>query len=136
MSMKMTLNLALKMIEAAEVKSKSIKVPMIIAVVDDGANLVAQHRMDGAILASIDISYSKAFTAAATKMPTHVLGEAAQIGGSLFGLNTTNNGKIVIFGGGYPVTNEKGEVIGAIGVSGGAVEEDMACAEAGLGALK
>jgi uncharacterized protein GlcG (DUF336 family) len=136
MSMKMTLDLALKMIEAAEVKSKSIKVPMIIAVVDDGTNLVAQHRMDDAILASIDISYGKAFTAAATKMPTHVLGEAAQTGGPLFGLNTTNNGKIVIFGGGYPVTNEKGEVIGAIGVSGGSIEEDMACAEAGLGALK
>jgi len=75
--MKMTLNLALKMIEAAEAKAKSMKTPMCIAVVDDGANLVAQHRMDGAILASIDISASKAYTAVATKMPTHILGEAA-----------------------------------------------------------
>ncbi len=134
--MKMTLDLALKMIKAAETKAKSIQVPQIIAVVDAGCNLVAQHRMDGAILASIDISYNKAFTAAATKTPSHILGEAAQTGGPLFGLNTTNQGRIVIFGGGYPLTDENGEVIGAIGVSGGSVEEDMACAEAGLAAVK
>ncbi len=134
--MKMTLNLALKMIAAAEKKAKSIKVPQVIAVVDDGGNLVAQHRMDGAIFASIDISYSKAFTAVATKTPSHILGEAAQAGGPLFGLNTTNNGRIVIFGGGYPVMGKDGKVIGAIGVSGGSVEDDMACAEAGLEVLK
>ena len=64
--------------------------------------------------------------------PSHILGEAAQPGGSLFGLNSTNNGRIVIFGGGYPATDEKGEVIGAIGVSGGSVEEDMACIRTGL----
>lgn len=134
--MKMTLDLALKMIKAAEKKAESIKVPQIIAVVDAGGNLVAQHRMDGAILASIDISCSKAFTAVATKVPSHLLGEAAQAGGPLFGVNTTNSGKIVIFGGGYPVTDKNGEVIGAIGVSGGTVEEDMLCAEAGLAAAK
>lgn len=133
--MKMTLDLALKMIKAAKAKAEAIKVPQIIAVVDEGGNLVAQHRMDGAILASIDISLNKAFTAAATKTPTHVLGATAQSGGPLFGLNTTNNGRIVIFGGGYPVQDENGEIIGAIGVSGGSVEEDMACAEAGLTAF-
>ena len=134
--MKMTLELALKMIKKPEEKAQSINVPQIIAVVDAGGNLVAQHRMDGAILASIDISFKKAYTAVATKTPSHLLGAAAQVGGPLFGLNTTNNGKIVIFGGGYPVSDENGQVIGAIGVSGGSVEEDMACAEAGLAAIK
>lgn len=134
--MKMTLALALKMIQAAEEKAKSINVPQIVTVLDAGANLVAQHRMDGAILASIDISYNKAFTGVSTKTPTHLLRESAGIDGPLFGLNTTNGGRIVLFGGGYPVTDKNGELIGSIGVSGGTVEEDMACAEAGLEAVK
>lgn len=121
------------MIEAAEQKALEIGVPMVIAVVDMGGNLVAQHRMDGSLLASISISLDKAYTAAALKMPTNEAAAVAGPGQSLFGLNTTNGGRLVVFGGGFPIV-ENGIMIGGFGVSGGSVEEDMAVAKAGLAA--
>ncbi len=129
--MKMNLKNALKIMGAAEKYATLINVPVVVAISDEGGNTVAVHRMDGACLASIDLAINKAFTAVATKFPTHELGKAAQSDGPLFGINTTNSGRIVIFGGGYPV-KEKDEIVGAIGVSGGSVEQDMAIAEAGI----
>jgi uncharacterized protein GlcG (DUF336 family) len=67
----------------------------------------------------------------ALKMPTHELAKAAQPGEPLFGIHTTDGCRIVIFGGGYPLKNGD-EIVGGIGVSGGSVEEDMACAMAAL----
>ena len=110
-----------------------IGVPMVIAVVDVGGNLVAQHRMDDSLLASISISLDKAYTAVALKMPTDQAAALTVPGSSLFGLNTADGGRLIIFGGGFPI-NEGGSVIGGIGVSGGSVEEDMAVAKAGLAA--
>ena len=130
--MKVNLRLAKRMLQAAEKESNSIGVPMVIAVVDEGGNLVAQQRMDDALLASIDISLNKAYTAVAIKIPTHKLSNLSQPGESLFGIDSTNNGRIVIFGGGYPIKDKNNKVIGGIGVSGGSVEQDMLCAEAGL----
>ncbi len=129
--MNIHLDLALKVIEAAKKKSKEIGVPMVIAVVDGGGNLVAQQRMDGAILASIDISRNKAYTAVAVKVSTNDLAGVTQSGQTLFGLHTTDGGRIVIFGGGIPLTRND-EIIGGIGVSGGSVEEDVQCATAGV----
>ncbi len=123
------------MIEAAEQKALAIGVPMVIAVVDVGGNLVAQHRMNGSLLASISISLDKAYTAVALKMPTNEAAAVAGPGQSLFGLNTTNNGRIVVFGGGFPIL-EDGIIIGGFGVSGGSVDEDMTVAKAGLAAFK
>mgnify|MGYP002761418237 FL=1 len=65
-------------------------------------------------------------------MPTHELAEPSEPGNSLYGLQTTDEGRIVIFGGGYPLTDEDGDVVGAFGVSGGAVEQDMEVAQAGV----
>jgi uncharacterized protein GlcG (DUF336 family) len=130
-----TLEDAKTMIEAAEEKVDEIEVPMCIAIVDTGANLVGFHRMDGALLASIDIARNKAYSSASLKMPTDEIGEAAQPGESLFGIGNTNGGRIVTFGGGFPVEID-GNVIGAIGVSGGSPEEDMAVARAGLNAFE
>lgn len=126
---------AKQMIEAAERKALEIGVPMVIAVVDMGGNLVAQHRMDDSLLASISISLDKAYTAAALKVPTHEAAAVVVPGQSLFGLNTTNNGRIVVFGGGFPIV-EGGSMIGGFGVSGGSVDEDMIVAKAGLAASK
>ncbi|HWR29033.1 MAG TPA: cob(I)yrinic acid a,c-diamide adenosyltransferase [Negativicutes bacterium] len=122
-------------LEAAERKAVEIGVPMVIAVVDMGGNLVAQHRMNGSLLASVSISLDKAYTAAALKMPTHEAAALAVPGQSLFGLNTTVGGRLVVFGGGFPIV-EDGTMIGGLGVSGGSVEEDMSVATAGLAALK
>lgn len=130
-----TLSEAQAMIAAAEKKAAEIKLPMNIAVVDSGGNLVAFGRMNNSILVSIGISIDKAWTAASVKLPTNVLATVTQPGQSLYGINTTNNGRVVVFGGGFPI-KAKDQVIGGIGVSGGSVEQDMEVAQAGLAALK
>jgi uncharacterized protein GlcG (DUF336 family) len=126
-----TLETAKELIEAAEARAAEIDNPMVVAVANSEGNLVAQHRMDGAWLASVSISRNKAYTSAALDMPTHELAEPSQPGNSLYGLQTTDEGRIVVFGGGYPLERD-GEVVGAIGVSGGAVEQDRDVAEAGV----
>jgi uncharacterized protein GlcG (DUF336 family) len=129
-----TLEEARRIISAAEEKARQMGQPMNIAVMDAGRNLVAFHRMDGAWVASTDIAIDKAFTSAGRGLTTRKIGEMAQPGQPLFGINTTNGGRIVIFAGGVPLMRD-GEVIGAIGVSGGTVDEDEEVAEAGVAAL-
>ena len=123
-----TLEETKKLISSAEQKAHEMGLAMNIAVMDAGRNLVAFHRMDGAWVASIDIAIDKAFTSAGRGLTTREIGVMAQPGEPLFGINTTNGGRIVIFAGGIPLTRD-GEVVGAIGVSGGAVDEDheVAC---------
>ncbi|MBI5014432.1 MAG: heme-binding protein [Deltaproteobacteria bacterium] len=130
----LSLTQAKAMIEASEKKATEIKKPMNIAVVDEGGNLLAFARMDNSILVSIQISIDKAWTAAALKLPTAALTPLSQPGQPLFGIHTTNQGRVVIFGGGLPI--QMGEqVVGGLGVSGGSVEQDMQVAEAGLAAF-
>ena len=129
-----TLEEARKIISAAEEKAGQMGQPMNIAVMDAGRNLLAFHRMDGAWVASTDIAIDKAFTSAGRGLTTRKIGEMAQPGQPLFGINTTNGGRIVIFAGGIPLMRD-GEVIGAIGVSGGTVDEDEEVANAGVAAL-
>lgn len=131
MTDRVTLDEAKELVAAAETKADEIDNPMIITVANDEGNLVAQHRMDDAWLASVSISRNKAYTAAALDMPTHELAEPSEPGNSLYGLQTTDDNRIVIFGGGYPLERD-GEVVGAIGVSGGAVSQDREVAEAGV----
>ncbi|EMA52444.1 MULTISPECIES: GlcG/HbpS family heme-binding protein [Halococcus] len=125
------LDTATELIEAAEAKADEIGVPSVIAVTNAEGNLIAQHRMDGAWLPSVNISRNKAYTAAGLEMPTHELAEASEPGESLYGLQTTDEGRIVIFGGGFPLERD-GEIVGAIGSSGGEVDEDMTVARAGI----
>lgn len=129
-----TLEEAQRILSAAEEKARQMGQPMNIAVMDAGRNLVAFHRMDGAWVASTDIAIDKAFTSAGRGLTTRKIGEMAQPGQPLFGINTTNGGRIVIFAGGIPLLRD-GEVIGAVGVSGGTVDEDEEVAEAGVAAL-
>lgn len=122
---------ATELISAAEEKATEIENPMVITVANSEGNLVAQHRMDGAWLASVSISRNKAYTAAALETPTHELAEPSEPGNSLYGLQNTDDGQLVIFGGGYPLERD-GEIVGTIGVSGGAVAQDRTVAEAGV----
>ena len=131
----MTQAQAEKIVQAALVKATAQGVPMNIAVVDAGGHLKAFVRQDGAFLGSIDIAIKKAVTARYFNMSTATLGAASQPGKPLFGIEVSNQG-MIIFGGGYPVTDKNGVIIGAIGVSGGSVEEDCNVAEAGLTAMK
>ena len=129
-----TLGEAQRIVSAAEHKAQQMGQSMNIAVMDAGRNLVAFQRMDGAWVASIDIAIDKAFTSAGRGLTTRKIGEMAQPGQPLFGINTTNGGRIVIFAGGIPLMRN-GEVVGAIGVSGGTVDEDHEVAEAGVAAF-
>lgn len=129
-----TLEEAQRVLSAAEQKAQEMGQPMNIAVMDAGRNLVAFHRMNGAWVASTDIAIDKAFTSAGRGLTTRKIGEMAQPGQPLFGINTTNGGRIVIFAGGIPLERD-GEVVGAIGVSGGTVDEDHEVAEAGVAAF-
>lgn len=132
---KVNLEAAKKVIAAAEKEAADIGVQMVITVLDDGGNLVASHRMDDAWLASVDIAQNKAWTSVALKMPTSNLEEATVPKAELYGLNTTNQGRIVIFGGGFPL-EKNGEIAGAIGASGSSVENDVKVAEAGVKAFE
>jgi uncharacterized protein GlcG (DUF336 family) len=127
----LTLAEARNLIAAGEKKAAELGIPYNIAVVDAGGNLIAHARMDGAWLGSIDISIHKAWTARAFDMPTDDLAKMAQSGKPLFGIQNTNHEKVVIFGGGAPV-KEGDVVIGAVGASGGTVDQDLKVAEAAV----
>src|SRR6476469_3369701 len=129
-----TLDLARRIIAAAEKKAEDIKQPMNIAVVDAGGNLVAFVRMDGAWLGSVDIAQKKAWTSRAFDIETKALSELAQPGEDFYGIHASNGGKVMIFAGGVPL-KRNGEVVGAIGVSGGMGKQDQAVAEAGAEAF-
>lgn len=102
--------------------------------VDEGGSLAAFAHMDGAWLGSIDIAQNKAFTARAFNMTTEKLGEISQPGEMCFGIHASNDLRVIIFGGGIPLERD-GRVVGAIGVSGGTVPEDIEVAEAGVEAF-
>ncbi|UOR11211.1 GlcG/HbpS family heme-binding protein [Halobacillus amylolyticus] len=131
----LTLEKAKKLIESAETEAKNLGVAMVISIYDEGGNLTAVHRMDDAWLASVDIAQNKAWTSVALKMPTSDLADATVPKAELYGLNTTNNGRIVVFGGGIPLVKE-GKVVGSVGVSGSKVEHDVQVAEAAVKAFE
>jgi len=126
---------ARRVIAAAEKKAQEMKQPMNIAVVDEGGNLVSHVRMDGAWIGSIDISINKAFTARAFDISTKELAANSQPGDQSFGIHVSNRGRIMIFAGGIPL-KRAGEIVGAIGVSGGSGEQDQTVAEAGAAAFE
>jgi uncharacterized protein GlcG (DUF336 family) len=130
----MTMSKAQRIIEAATAKAKEIGQPMNIAVVDAGTNLTAFARMDGAWLGSIDIAINKAFTAKAFDLSTQDLGKSSQPGDQFFGIHVSNHTRVMIFAGGIPI-KENGQVVGAVGVSGGSGVQDQTVAEAAVAAL-
>lgn len=116
-------------VEAGLRKARDMGVAMNIAIVDQGGNLVQFSRMDGAWLGSIDIAWKKAKTAVFFQMPTSAIGELSQPGGELYGIEHSNDG-LITFGGGLPIRDASGELIGGVGVSGGRVHQDVEVAEA------
>ena len=121
---------AQKLIKGAKRKAKRIDVPMCIAVADESGNLIAFERMDGAKILSVGLSADKAFTAAISKRPTHEYNKICQPGDLAYGIHTSSGGRFSI-GGGFLVVI-RNTVVGAIGLSGGAGEQDMECAEAAV----
>lgn len=120
---KMTLELSKYVIEAVENKAKEIGIAVVVAIANEGARPIAIHTMDDAYIASYDIALNKAYTAVALKMATHQLKTLSAPGESLYGIQHTNQGQIIIFGGGEPLCYQD-QVIGGLGVSGGTEIQD------------
>jgi uncharacterized protein GlcG (DUF336 family) len=122
------------LVDAAVAASEARGLRMVVAVVDRAANLVGFARMDGAWLASVDGAIKKARTSALLPIPSGDLGPLVQLGAHLYGAELTNGG-LVTFPGGLTLVGADGAPIGAIGVSGSSVEDDLAVAEAAVAAL-
>src|SRR5262245_16213298 len=130
----LTLQDAKQMLSAAEATAASLGIPYCVAGVDAGGHLIAFLRQDGALSGSVDLAIDKARTARIFDKTTSFLATLAQSGKPLFGIQETNAGKVVIFGGGIPVVLD-GTIVGAVGASAGTVEQDIAVAEAAIAAL-
>lgn len=131
----LTEDLARKAIDAGLAKAREISSASSIAVIDAGRNLLAFQRMDGALLASIEISQAKAYTARSLNMKTGDVTQYVQPGGPFYGMETSHRHPMVVFGGGQPIT-VSGEVIGAVGVAGGTIDDDEAVAAAAAAAIE
>jgi len=124
-----TLALAARMVDAGVSRATEFGALVSVAVVDMGGQLVAFGRMDGAEIAGPTLAVDKAFTAVAHRVPTGELTALAAPGGELAGLAANGGGRYVTFGGGVPLWSD-GRVVAGVGVSGGSVGQDVACAEA------
>ena len=128
----MTLKLANALIEKVKAEAARVGVNAVVAVSDKAGRPVAVQCMDDAYIASFDIALNKTYTSASLKMST---AELSQPGQPLYGIQFTNDGKIVIFGGGE-VLEADGKIVGALGVSGGTAEQDTAIAAYGKQVFK
>jgi uncharacterized protein GlcG (DUF336 family) len=127
-----TAEMAQKMVEAAVAKAKELVIPQVVAVLDESGLLKAFCRMDGAPLISIEVAQNKAYTAL-FGMPSHELYNLIKDDPALVA-GVPSIPRIAMFGGGLPI-RVGNAVVGGIGVSGGTVEQDIACAQAGLDAI-
>ena len=132
--MQITAEQAKAMIAAGEVKAAAIGVPVNIAVLDAGTHLKAFSRMDGAVLGSIDLAIAKARTAALFQIPSEAVWDYCKPGAPAPGLERSNGG-LATFAGGIPLFDSTRSMIGAVGVSGGAVAQDLEIAQAAAAAF-
>jgi uncharacterized protein GlcG (DUF336 family) len=133
--MQITSHQAQAVIDGASAKALELGLPVIVAVLDAGTHLKAFRRMDGAVLASIDIAIRKARTAVLFGTNSEAVWEYCRPGAPAPGLELTNGG-LAPFGGGIPLRVRDGDVIGAVGVSGGTVAQDLEIAQAALAAFE
>lgn len=128
------LDQAQRVLEAALHKSAEIGIRTSVAIVDEGRELLLFARQTGALLGSIEVSIAKAYTARSLDMNTGEVGPMTQPGQPLYGLEVTHHKPLVTFPGGRPI-RVGDEVVGAVGVSGGTVEEDDEIAAAAVAVL-
>lgn len=125
----MTLLAAQNLAKKVHRKAHEMGVKAVVAISNKGAHPILVECEDDSLIGSYDIAVNKAYTVVALKMSTKELAKLAKYDGSLYGIQFTNNGKIVVFGGGETLTNKSGKIIGGIGVSGGSEEQDTALAK-------
>lgn len=134
MTIQLTSEAAARALAGAAARAQAIGAAMNIAVLDAGAHLKAFQRMDGAVLGAIDVAMKKARTAVLFQINSEAVWDYAKPGAPAPGLENSNGG-LAVFAGGIPLRGPGGEVIGAIGVSGGAVPQDFDVAQAGVAAF-
>jgi uncharacterized protein GlcG (DUF336 family) len=127
----MTAAVARRLADAALAEARDIGVPMAVAVVDRGGNLVLAERMDDAQVVSLPLAIDKAWTALSCQAPTDDWAASTSPGGEDWGMSTALGGRIVVLPGGLPVTAGQ-HVIGGVGVSGGYGQQDKRCAQAAI----
>ena len=132
--MNITTRQAKTLVAAAENKATEIGVPVSIVMLDAGGHLKAFSRMDGAFLASIDVAMRKAKTAVLLETSSENVWDFCKPGGPAEGVQLTNGG-MVTFGGGIPLKAADGQMLGAIGISGGTVPQDQEIAKTTLDAF-
>jgi uncharacterized protein GlcG (DUF336 family) len=136
---RITLDDALPLLMAGRAKAEEIGVKQTLCVCDDGANVIALHRLPGARLTGVEIAIAKAFTAAGHERATHLFNEPpngpALPGNEAFGISHMLPGKFAIFVGGFPLVHDR-QIVGAIGISGGNGQQDKAVGAAMLAAFE
>ncbi|HEX4411386.1 MAG TPA: heme-binding protein [Xanthobacteraceae bacterium] len=131
--MTLTYDMARACVAAAMAKAFEIGIAATIVVLDGGGHVKSLARMDGAWLGSIDVAMKKAKTSVLFEMETQAIWEFSKPEAQAHGLESTNGG-LVTFAGGIPLKSSGGTLLGALGVSGGQVAQDLAIAEAGVAA--
>ena len=130
----LTLGAAREIVAAVAVEARGMHVPLTVAVVDSGGQLVAFERMDGADLVSVGLAQDKAWTALMNRMPTRDLAPLVQPGAEYYGYESIGRGRTIVFAGGMPLLRG-GVLVGAVGVSGGDSSQDQRAVEAAVAAF-
>ena len=123
-----------QLVKLAVDAAMKLQIAVVVALADRHGNMIMTYRMPDTLLVSSELAPKKAWTAVAMKTATHQLSDAVQPGADLFQLEASTGGKVVSFGGGYPLWRN-GQLVGGLGISGGSVEQDMHIAEAAISAL-
>jgi len=126
-----SLESALRLLERVRAEAGERSLNVAASVVDPGGHVVASARMDGTPLGALVLAVDKAYTAVLWGAPTGEFMQSTQPGGADWGFTSTSGGRIVVYAGGLPIT-EDGALVGALGVSGGTAEQDEECARAAL----
>jgi uncharacterized protein GlcG (DUF336 family) len=129
----LSLDLALSLLARVREEAQARDLSLAAAVVDTAGNVLASQRMDEAALGAMQLAVGKAYTATAWATPSGEFSQSTQPGGDDWGWNTTDP-RIVVYAGGIPLLVE-GELVGAVGASGGAASEDEECVVAAAAAL-
>ena len=129
----LSLDLALSLLARVREEAETRNLSLAAAVVDSAGHVLASQRMDGTPLGAMQLAIGKAYTAASWATPSGEFSDSTQPGGDDWGWNTTD-ARIVVYAGGIPLLAD-GELVGAIGASGGTAAEDEECVMAAASAL-
>ena len=129
----LSLDLALSLLARVREEAEARDLALAAAVVDAAGHVLAIQRMDGTALGAMQLAVGKAYTAAAWATPSGEFSRSTQPGGADWGWNTTDP-RVVVYAGGIPLLVD-GELVGALGASGGAASEDEECVTAAASAL-